>query len=138
MKLDTYLRAHAFMRVERPPLLWEADTEEMPFLALVGEMIAAGLVRGNDLSELVLSFSNVTVDESAADHRVAQGDYVAITLRGGGDWKPEEVWWSEAPPAEGVIAGLDAHLREAGSVYAYSRSIDGDGSITVFLPRLQR
>jgi len=137
MRLDAYLRAHEFMRVERPPLLWEADTEETPFLALLGEMIAAPLARRNELSELVLNVSNVTVEESAADHRVAQGDYVAITVRGGGDWKPEEVWWPEGPPLEGVVAVLD-HLREAGGVYAYSRSSDGGGSITVFLPRLQR
>jgi hypothetical protein len=43
MKLDAYLRAHEFMKVEWPPHLWEAHTEEVPFPRLLGELIAATL-----------------------------------------------------------------------------------------------
>jgi hypothetical protein len=30
LKIDALLRAHSFMRVERPPSLWEADADEWP------------------------------------------------------------------------------------------------------------
>jgi hypothetical protein len=46
MDLDALLRAHGFMRVERPPLLWSPDTEDEQFLRMLGEMIALGLGRG--------------------------------------------------------------------------------------------
>jgi hypothetical protein len=28
MKLDAYLQAHEFVQIERPPLPWDAETEE--------------------------------------------------------------------------------------------------------------
>lgn len=65
MELDALLRAHAFMRVERPPLLWELDAQDEPF--------------------------NV------------------------------------APAAD-----------TAGATYAYARDLGEEGSVTVFLPRLDR
>ena len=40
MRLDALIRAHGFMRTERPPELWEADTEDVRFIPLLGEMIA--------------------------------------------------------------------------------------------------
>jgi hypothetical protein len=46
MRLDALLRAHGFMRVERPPQLWEADTDDLTFIALLAEMVAASLARG--------------------------------------------------------------------------------------------
>jgi hypothetical protein len=38
MRLDALLRAHGFMRVERPPRLWEADTDDERFIPLLGEV----------------------------------------------------------------------------------------------------
>jgi hypothetical protein len=49
MDLEALLRAHPFMKVERPPQLWSPDTEDEPFLRMLGEMIALGLGRGNEL-----------------------------------------------------------------------------------------
>jgi hypothetical protein len=46
MELGPYLNAHAFLRVERPPTLWEADADDEPVLRVLGEMIAAALARG--------------------------------------------------------------------------------------------
>jgi len=43
LRLDGLLRAHAFMRVERPPELWEAAAEDTTLVPLLGEMIAARL-----------------------------------------------------------------------------------------------
>jgi hypothetical protein len=92
MNIEPYLAGHAFMRVERPALLWDVESEEEPFVRLLGEMIAVELERGNDLSELVLSAANVTVPPEAAGDRLPAGDYVGITVRGKGDWGPDESW----------------------------------------------
>ena len=63
MDLDGPLRAQSSLKVERPPTLWEAETEVEPFLALLGQMIALalGLGRGNELGDLTLNVSNVVV-----------------------------------------------------------------------------
>jgi hypothetical protein len=59
--LDALLNAHAFMRVERPPLLWEVDVLDEPFIRMVGELIVVGLLHHDVLGELTLNASNVTV-----------------------------------------------------------------------------
>ena len=138
MKLDGYLRAHEFMRVERPPNLGEADTEEVPFLYLLGEMIVVGLNRGNELEDLTLNASNVTVRTGPAEGTgPPPGDYVALTVRGSGDWTPEWLW----PPGESsrnkVYCNVEARVPQSGAVYAYSRQLDGEGSVTVYLRRLR-
>src|SRR5262245_41730647 len=106
MRLDDSLRDYEFLRVERPPLLWEADTDEVPFARLLDGLIALGALRDNQPAQLTLNVSNMTVEESAADARLAMGDYVAITVRGGGTWGPEVVWW----PGAAAIGGPIAHL----------------------------
>jgi hypothetical protein len=80
MNIEPYLAGYAFMQVERPLLLWEIEAEEEPFVRLVGEMIAVGLGRRNDLADLVLSAANVTVPPEAAGDRLPAGDYVGITF----------------------------------------------------------
>jgi hypothetical protein len=40
------------MRIERPPELWEADTEDIRLVPLLGEMIAAGLGTGVSFATL--------------------------------------------------------------------------------------
>ena len=131
MKLDALLRAHAFMKVERPPELWEAATEDTAFIPLLGEMIVACLVRGAKLEELTLNASNVTVEPGAEP--LAPGDYVAITVSGTVSWESDAVW---QPRKAWDVAGLDdltARLAPAAVQYAYIRRIDPRGSITVFL-----
>jgi hypothetical protein len=47
------LNAHAFLQVERPPTLWENACSLDAFVPLLGELIAAALVRnGGRLSEV--------------------------------------------------------------------------------------
>lgn len=66
-ELEGILNAHAFLRVERPPVLWETDVDLEAFIRALGEMIAAGLVRnGQELSGITLNVSNVTVEPEAA------------------------------------------------------------------------
>ena len=99
MRFDGILTAHGFMQTERPPLMWEADTDDERFIPLLGEMIVVGLNAGNELAQLTLAVSNVTVEEDDDD--------------------PEESPWVEP-----------------GDYVAYRRDLDGEGAVTVFLPRL--
>ena len=87
--LDALLTAHAFMRVERPPELWQVDVDDEPFIRMLGEMIVVGLLHHDVLAELTLNASNVTVGEEGPDG-VAPGDYVAVTVRGPGAWERDQ------------------------------------------------
>ena len=58
---------HAYPRVERPPLLWEAEVDDVRLVRMLGEMLAAALARGAALDDVVLRASNVTVELSAGD-----------------------------------------------------------------------
>ena len=73
MKLDALLRAHGFMKVERPPEIWEADTEDTRFVPLLGEMIAAALAGGGELAELTL---NAPPQGAIVVNEVSAGDGV--------------------------------------------------------------
>jgi hypothetical protein len=136
VKLDAYLRAHEFMTVERPPDLWEADTEEVAFLSLLGETIAVALAGSLDPTDLVLNASNVTVEEDAAGDRLPAGDFVALTVRGPGEWPVETTWWPHAAPSDGPFVRLEHELREAGAAYAYTRNLGEYRSATFFLRRV--
>jgi hypothetical protein len=139
MELGPYLNAHAFLRVERPPALWEADADDEPVLRMVGEMIAAALARGAELSAIVLRANNVTVESDEGDRPPAVGDYVVLSVLAEGDWLPECVWSPQAASTTTLVnADLDAAARGAGVRYAYTRQENLIGSVTVFLPRLPR
>lgn len=58
MQLAPLLRAHAHVRIEQPPVLWEAEAQDVALARLLGEMIAAALARGTPLSEVVLNVAN--------------------------------------------------------------------------------
>jgi hypothetical protein len=135
--LDSILRANEFMRVERPPLLWEADTEDVGVVRLIGEMIAAGLGRGNDLADLVLNASNVTVEAGSEPRGAPAGDYVALSVRGPGDWGTEWTWRPGDTTSNKVFCHVEAKAPAARAVWAYSRTLQGEGSVTVFLHRIQ-
>src|SRR6266511_1387896 len=115
MDLGPLLNAHAYLRVERPPELWEADVDDVALVRALGEMIVAALVRGTVLTDVVLS------------------------IIGRGDWRPEILWRREArggaDPPQLVNADLAAAARVAGIPFAYTRSTGDGGSLTVFLPR---
>jgi hypothetical protein len=88
-ELDGLLNAHAYLRVERPPSLWAPQSELEPFVRMLGELIVVGLLRnGNVLGELTLNVSNVVVEPASAGPMPA-GAFVAVTIRGRGDWSPE-------------------------------------------------
>jgi hypothetical protein len=135
--LDALLNAHAFMRVERPPLLWQVDVLDEPFIRMLGELIVVGLLHHDVLAELTLNASNVSV-EGEPPEGVPAGDYIAITILGPGDWRADAVW---TPAATEPLwsADLDAALRAASASFAYVRRLgDDEGSITVWIPRSRR
>ncbi len=132
--LDALLNAHAFMRVERPPQLWEVDVDDEPFIRMLGELIVVGLLHHDVLAELTLNASNVTVgDEGPVG--VDAGDYVAISIKGPGAWEPD-ARWTPASTEPFWSPDLDAAVRAASASFAYRRRLgDDEGSITVFVPR---
>src|SRR5262245_42326541 len=138
MRLDALLRAHGFMRIERPPELWEADTEDVRLLPLLGDMIAAGLAAGASLGDLTLNVSNIVVepfDDNACSHLPAVGEYVAITVSGPADFGPDAVWSPSSASASGIFMRLRERLAAAGACYAYVRRLTAQGSFTVFFRR---
>jgi hypothetical protein len=132
--LEAVLNAHAFMRVERPPLLWEVDVLDEPFIRMLGELIVVGLLHHDVLGELTLNASNVTV-EGEPPEGVEAGDYVAITIAGPGSWERDAAWTpASSEPLWSV--DLDAALRGASASFAYLRRLgDEGGSITVWIAR---
>jgi hypothetical protein len=135
-ELEGLLRAHSFLKVERPPELWEPEVELEPFIRLLGEMIAAGLVRnGQELGEITLNVSNVVVDESAAGP-MPMGEFVAVTIRSAGDWSPETTW-DPVGKHEGspVSSDIENALSVASAAWAYTRELGNEGSVTVLFPR---
>lgn len=139
MRLEPLLRSHAFMRVERPPQLWEADAEDTTLVPLLGEMIAARLALGGRLEDLTLNASNVVVGEDDfGDDRStspAPGEYVALTVLGEGAPEDDGTWTPGRAAPAGTLARFPDRLAAAGVRFAYTRSFDGKGTITVFLAR---
>jgi hypothetical protein len=97
MKLDGIVRAHEFMKIERPPVLWEAETQDEVFIRLLGEMISFALQRSPDVSTLTLNVANVVVNPQATRDGMPAGDYLAVTVRGPGSGTPELVWEPASP-----------------------------------------
>ena len=137
MDLEAHLRSHAFMKVERPPLMWSPDTEDEPFLLMLGEMIALGLGRGSELADLTLNVSDVTVDpdEDEEGESIPEGDYVAVTVRGAGVWE-DDLWRAGQGATTGLLGNVVAAADAAGAVYAYTRNLGSEGSVSALLPRL--
>mgnify|MGYP003439530771 FL=1 len=139
MDLEAHLRSHAFMKVERPPLMWSPDTEDEPFLLMLGEMIALGLGRGTELADLTLNVSNVSVDPDEEDDEgesIPQGDYVAVTVRGAGA-REDDLWRAGQGETTGLLGNVGPAARVSGAVYVYSRNLGSEGSVTALLPRLR-
>jgi hypothetical protein len=139
MDLEALLRAHAFMKVERPPEMWSPDVEDEPFLLMLGEMIALGLGRGTGLADLTLNVSNVTVDPDEEDDEgesIPEGDYVAVTVRGAGVWE-DDLWRAGQGGTTGLLGNVGPAAGVAGAAYVYSRNLGSEGSVTALLPRLR-
>ena len=135
MNLEPILRAHGFMHVEHPPQMWEADTQDETFLRVHGEMIAIGLGRGNELERLTLSVANVTAEPDDEGGWIPAGDYVAVSVRGGGAWA-EDTWSAGHGRTNGLLRDVGPAADAAGAVYADARDLGSTGSVTTLFPRL--
>jgi hypothetical protein len=138
LRLEALLRSHGFMRVERPPELWEADAEDTTLVPLLGEMIVARLALGGRLEELTLNASNVVVTAEDFDDEgrgPAPGEYVALTVMGEGAPEDDATWSPQGAARAGALKRFAGRLADAGVRYAYTRSFDGKGTVTVFLAR---
>jgi hypothetical protein len=138
VNLEPLVRAHAFLRIERPPEIWEADTDDTRFVPLLGEMIAAGLAGGAPLRELTLNVANIESagpeHEDGGDLHAPAGRFVGVTISGRIDIGPDHVWQPSRPPAAECLLGrLHPRLVDAGARFAYVRRLPGAGSVTVFL-----
>jgi len=147
MRLGPLLNAHSFMKVERPPALWEAATEDTRFVPLLGEIIAAGLSGGAALEALTLNASNVVIEPPRSDEHENEheheyslplappGEYVAVTISGETTFGDDSSWRTPGPASSGLLKRLQAPLITAGVVYAYTRHMPPRGSVTVLLRR---
>jgi hypothetical protein len=135
MKLDGIVRAHEFMHIERPAVLWEADTEDEVFIRLLGEMISFVLQRSLDVSALTLNVANVVIDHHAAREGTPAGEYLAVTVRGPGSGTPELVWGPTSPLTFGPFGDLDQAALKSRAVWVYSRNLGEEGSITALFRR---
>jgi hypothetical protein len=140
VRFEVLLRAHGFMKTEHPPEVWEADTEDVRFVPLLGEMIAVPLSTGAELGELTLNVSNVVVEPDPSDEDgqgagPLPGEYVAVTVKGRGDLGPDGTWRRGGATSSRLLARLVERLETAGAHYAYVRCVPPESSITVFLAR---
>ena len=133
MDLGPYLRAHSYLRVERPFTLWDAEVDDVALIRLTGELLAAALVRGTELADIVLRANNVTVTDGGGAAPV--GDYVALTFVGAGDWSPEVSWTPVRDDVVLVNDDVTRAARAAAIVWGYTRSFEHEGSVTVLVPR---
>ncbi len=134
MDLGPVLRAHSYLRVERPPVLWLAAVDDVALIRLFGETIAFALGRGTELGDVLLRASNVTVTHD--DAPIDPGDHVAVTIGGVGNWSPEVSWVPDDPGAPILLnRDVTAAARVAGVRWAYTRAFGDGGSVTVLFPR---
>jgi hypothetical protein len=132
--LAPYLRAHAYLQVERPPLLWHVDTDEVPFLRVLGQMLAYGLRGGRELGELVLNVNNVVVEPDPEGNWIEPGEYVALTVRHPVPPESESKWRPETDTAAPFDEWAE-DLCAARFVLGYTRILAEGGSVTVWLRR---
>jgi hypothetical protein len=133
MDLGPVLRAHSYLRVERPFTLWPAGVDDVALVRLLGECIAFALGRGTELADVVMRANNVTVAE--ADSALPIGDYVAVTVAGVGEWSREVSWKPDVDDVALVNDDVTLAARAAGVRWGYTRAFADGGSVTVLFPR---
>jgi hypothetical protein len=129
---DALVRSLGFGRAERPPLLWDIDCTEAALRALLNDMVQAS---GQAPRALVVNLSNMTVPAGAADERLPEGEYVAVSVLSEDGWGRDDTWSRSDPVPTGALGILYAAACVANAQVAYTRALGGSSSITVLLPR---
>ena len=132
--IDDALRAYAFARLERPPLLWQAAFDDASLGLLMEALLRAS---GRSATALDLNISNVVVERDAADSSFPAGEYVAVTLSGAGTWAKDDRWSGDDSPANRFLSRFREALENAGARAAYSALIGDRSSVTVLFPRAE-
>lgn len=112
----------------------ERQYDEAALHALVDAVVDAS---GRQAAELTVGLSNVVIDQSAADERMPEGEYVALTVSSDSAWTQDDRWPGGDERPNGFLAPLQGALVSAGARAAYSRLIGDGGSVTVLFPRLE-
>lgn len=133
------LRAHGFLRVERPPQLWDVDADDELVIRMLGELIVVALGTGADLAEVTLRVNNVETPPETEGRGPPGGEFVAMTVIGlAAEFTPRT--WTPRDDPVGlrpvlINPDLDAAAVRAGAQWGYSALESGRLSVTVFLPR---
>ena len=125
------------LRIERPPLILDAESDEAQVALLLNAMIAGVQAAGALRGEMTLNVSNVVVDAPAGDEEMEvpkPGEYVALTVLSPADLGPD-LAWHPGQEAHGLLAGMHNEIRNAGVSFAYVRRLHTHGSVTIFLSR---
>lgn len=128
MKLDALLGRFPALKLERPPLLWEAETVEASLVELIEALVAATAADTLNVNNMVVEPDE---DQDRGPHPMPEGEFVAVTVSGSDGSEPDGTW----PGKSKLLARLERELVYAGAQYAYVRSIHGRGSVTVLLDR---
>jgi hypothetical protein len=135
--LEALIRAHPFIRIERPPELWKIDVDDVLFIRFFGELLVALLGRnGGELANVTVQFSNVVIESDAAGP-MPEGEFVAVTGLFNADTTPEISRIPNAGSRPSLLSSdLEYAAANAGGAWAYTRSLGGVlGSVTVFFSR---
>jgi len=110
--------------------------------------VAAGRLGGVRLRELFAAHGAATVAAYIEElltraerltrrqiEAIPDGDYVAVTVRGAGVWE-DDLWRASQGATPGLLGNVGPAAEAAGAVYAYTRNLGSEGSVTALLPRL--
>ena len=135
VSVEAMLRAHSYMRTGRPSDTWDPDVDDQTFFALLGEMIVVGMHHGNDLGELTLSVTNVSV-MPGAEGPIPQATTWPSPSPAAATGPRSRRGAVEAGASEEpfVTADLEAAIGASDAIYGYTQASGETGGITAMFP----
>ena len=135
--IEALIRAHPYINIERPPEVWQPDSDDALFIRFFGELLAAILARnGGKLANVTVGISNVVVEPTTAGP-IPQGEFVAITGFLAGDALREVARVPDGATLPPVVSrDLESAAAAAGAAWVYTRALtDQRNSVTVLFSR---
>jgi hypothetical protein len=90
---------------------------------------------GAPVERLTLNAANVTIEPSASSETIPVGYYVAITVRGAGNWSHDVRWAPGMAKPDEPLSCLPPLIEAARGRSAHARHLEGGPSVTVLLAR---